>query len=1452
MGKPQIEAIYPLAPLQEGMLFHSLYAPRSGVYIEQLKFTIQGHLHLSHFQQAWEHVIARHAVLRTLFRWERRDKPLQVVLNRVKLPWHMVDLRPHPDPAGYVTDFLHTDRTQGFDLAKPPLLRLTLFQTGDTLYQLVWTFHHLLMDGWSMALVFEEVFLVYDSLCRGESITAGPAAPYQQYIQWLQQQDLTAAESYWRQTLAGIAEPTTLPISKTSTHLPADEQRYTEQIRTLSPELTASLQQLARQQQVTLNTVVQGAWALLLSRYAGDPDVLFGTTLSSRPADIPGVERMVGLFINTLPIRVMVSPYMRLDAWLQQLQQSQAAARQFDTTPLAQIHTWMNIPAGRTLFENLLIFENYPISEGAWEHIGSDLTVSDVHFYEKTNYALNMIVVPGPPLVLEISYNTAHYEAGVITRLLDHMETILAGMATQPDTILAEVPMLTVAEREQLLHTWNADTVDYPQDMGIHELVAAQVAQTPHAAALIFGKTTLTYTDLDQQANQLAHYLQSLGVGPETLVGMYAHRSIEMVVGLLAILKAGGAYIPLDPAYPLERIIFMLEDAQAPVILTQSSLLAQLPSGQAQVVCLDAPPPSLVSQPTTPPDSRVSPDNLAYVIYTSGSTGRPKGVQIPHAALVNFLTSMQQQPGLAAGESLLAVTTLSFDIAALELYLPLLVGGCILLTSAEVAADGTQLQQVLNQHPITVMQATPATWRMLIAVGWTGSPNLKVLCGGEAMLGPLAQDLLKRCASVWNMYGPTETTIWSAVQPVTATDATRPVVSIGCPIANTQLYILDHYQQMVPVGVPGELFIGGDGLARGYLNRPALTAERFIPNPFGPPGSRLYRTGDLARYNPDGTLEFMGRIDHQVKIRGFRIELGEIEAVLRQHPRIREGVVVARDSEQPDGNKRLVAYLVYHGQQTLSPTELRQHLRATLPDYMVPAHFVALPALPLTPNGKIDRKALPAPGTSRSDLESTYTAPRTTVEKTLVKLWTDLLDIDLIGIHDNFFALGGDSLQAVRFVALASKALDRDISLPVIFENPTIASLIEAIGQARPATSDPLQADDSPPLESKPGLLVERRPLLTLFATGHLPPVEAAALYYIEQRDWSLSDDIGTRFDYVPTLTDIIETPFGRVALILLPHLDTDLYTHPQQIIQSSVEAVGLAQHIGAKVVSLTGMIPSATNLGQDIAAVTADHLPPVTTGHATTTATVVLSIEKLLRLSHRNLAHETVAILGLGSVGTATVRLMLNVLPHPTELILCDVFEKQTHLDTIRTEIIAAGYQGSVRIATARADAPTEAYAASLIVGATNVPNVLDVNRLKPGTLLVDDSSPHCFNVEEAIRRLETQNDILFTEGGVLKLPQAATMVTYVPKWLEQVFFRALSGYNTNNITGCILSSLLSARHPELEPTTWPVNGETSFTHYQQLASFEIEAADLHCDTYTIPTVSIEKFNEKKLRIMT
>src|SRR6266516_3928945 len=584
----------------------------------------------------------------------------------------------------------------------------------------------------------------------------------------------------------------------------------------------------------------------------------------------------------------------------------------------------------------------------------------------------------------------------------------------QQDKYLLEGLELSITEAEQqLLMKWNATQTPFSNEKCIHQLFEEQVERTPEAAAVCFEDEQLTYCELNQRANQLARHLQRYEVGPEVLVGLCVERSLEMVVGLLGILKAGGAYVPLDPTYPPERIAFMLEDAHVRVLVTQQHLLTRLPAHGTTVVCLDADVAELTQQSEANVLSAVTSDHLAYVIYTSGSTGRPKGVQILHRAVVNFLLSMRQQPGLTAQDTLLAITTLSFDIAALELFLPLIVGARVIVASRETAADGAALAETLTQARVTVMQATPIPWRMLLAAGWQGNPDLKILCGGEALPLDLAHQLLPRAASLWNLYGPTETTIWSTLCKIEPRD---DVVSIGRPIANTQIYLLDTHLQLVPVGVSGELFIGGDGLARGYLNRPELTAERFIPHPFSnEPGACLYRTGDLARYRPDGTIEHLGRLDFQVKLRGFRIELGEIETVLSQHPGVRLAVVVAR--EDASGDKRLVAYIVLHEKRIVTLSELQSHVMKQLPTYMVPSAFMLLETFPLTSNGKIDRLALPAPKHTRPELQEDFVAPRTSVEEAVRGIWLQILKIEQIGIHDDFFELGGDSLMAMQMIS---------------------------------------------------------------------------------------------------------------------------------------------------------------------------------------------------------------------------------------------------------------------------------------------------------------------------------------------------------------------------------------------------------------------------------------------------
>jgi len=549
----------------------------------------------------------------------------------------------------------------------------------------------------------------------------------------------------------------------------------------------------------------------------------------------------------------------------------------------------------------------------------------------------------------------------------------------------------------------------------------------------------LTYAELNTCANQLAAALRAEGVGPGSIVGIYLERSSHLLVALLAVLKAGGTYLPLYPAFPRERLAFMMEDSRTPILLTDSQLQSTLPPYSGRVLLVDA--SALVSQSEENLASPSSPEQLAYILYTSGSTGRPKGVEISHRAVVNFLHSMRREPGLTADDILLAVTTLSFDIAGLELYLPLLVGARVVLASREVAADGIRLADLLERSKATVMQATPATWRVLVESGWQGNSKFKILCGGEALSRELARQLLSRCGELWNLYGPTETTIWSTVGRVTSSE---DKISIGRPIANTWIYILDSNLQLVPIGIPGELYIGGEGLAQGYLNRPELTAEKFIPNRFSAdPTARLYRTGDLARYLPDGCIEHLGRLDFQVKVRGYRIELGEIEAVLRQQEAVAETVAVAR--EDTPGEKRLVAYLVPKGGTGPSFEMLRTFLKAKLPDYMVPSSFVCLEALPLTPNGKIDRRALPPPEGTQMDSSRGYVAPRTPVEEVLVGIWSEVLGRRQVGIHDNFFDLGGHSLLATRVTTRIREALQVDVPLRSLFESPTVEGLVEQI-----------------------------------------------------------------------------------------------------------------------------------------------------------------------------------------------------------------------------------------------------------------------------------------------------------------------------------------------------------------------------------------------------------------------
>jgi len=920
LNHDNLEDLYPLSPMQQGMLFHTVYERESGTYFEQSVFTLEGELDVASFERAWQFVVDRHPILRSSFMWDL-EKPLQVVHREVAIKFHQQDWREQP-PDPLLQKYLAEDRHRDFDLHTAPLIRLALFRTADTIYKFVFSRHHIVLDRWSRSIVLKEVFEAYESLRAEREPQLDRPRPYGDYISWLTDQHLEDAESYWRAALAGFTVPTPIAIDQKSINTARQGREFADERIQLSEQSTARLSEFARAHKLTLNTLTQAAWALLLGTYAREQDVLFGVTVSGRPATLSGIESMVGLFINTLPLRVKLSPDTKILSWLESLQEQQFALQQYEYCSLLDIQSWGEIPRGTPLFETILVFENLPVNTGSKTANGNLKVQSDRSYGSVTGYPLTLLAMPGHRFALQLVYDCARFHPETVSRILTHLRTVLEELVTDPERQLSEISVIRSEEKQQLLVDWNQTSTDYERDVCVHQLIERQATLRPTAIAATFQDLQLTYAELNARANQLARHLRALGVGPESLVGICVERSLEMLVGVLGILKAGGAYVPLDPTFPGERLAFMIEDSELAVLLTQESLLAELPSTQAKMIVLDAEWDLISRNSTENFANAATADNLAYVIYTSGSTGKSKGVEVGHRALTNFLFSVQQEPGLSPDDVLLAVTTLSFDIAGLEIYLPLISGARVVIVESEVAADGIQLKQKIADSAATVMQATPATWQMLINAGWQGQPGLKVLCGGEALSRELANELLARGVTLWNMYGPTETTIWSTTGRIEAVGDSP--ITIGRPMANTQVYLLDAYQRPVPVGVAGELHIGGDGLARGYLNHPQLTAEKFIPNPFSDdPDARLYKTGDLARYLANGEIECLGRIDHQVKIRGFRIELGEIESVLRQHASVRESVVVAR--EDIAGERRLVAYVVpERGHQDIAVNDASQ------------------------------------------------------------------------------------------------------------------------------------------------------------------------------------------------------------------------------------------------------------------------------------------------------------------------------------------------------------------------------------------------------------------------------------------------------------------------------------------------------------------------------------------------
>ncbi|HEX6289429.1 MAG TPA: amino acid adenylation domain-containing protein [Herpetosiphonaceae bacterium] len=1070
----QVERVYPLTPLQQGLLFHALYAPQSGAYIVQVGLRFTGTLDVSALQRAWQQVVAHHAILRTAFLWGRVATPHQVVRCQLDVPFTIRDWRAATgdEQQRQLDAWRAADRAAGFDLTSAPLLRVHLFWLDDTTWECVWTHHHLILDGWSLPLVLRDLLTCYAAACEEHPPRLDRPRPYEDYLAWLQEQDQSAAEAYWRTALAGIAAPTPLGIDRPVGvgHTPT----YAERTVQMPSATTQALQRLARQEHLTLNTVMQAAWALLLSRYSGSADVVFGTVVAGRPADVPGVEQMVGMFINTLPRRVRLPPTMTLRHWLATLQREQAELRRYEYSALPQVQAWSAIPPGTPLFESLFVFENYPL---VGLHAASQalravapLQVEQLPVVQQAHYPLSLLVIPAAQLTLQCSFDQNRVTPAVAQRLLGHLQVVLDALLTDLDQPLAQVPLLTDREREQMLVAWNATQAEYPRHVCMHDVFTAQAEQTPDAPALIAGDGQMTYGELNRRANQLAWYLRARGVSAEARVAICLDRSPEMIVGLLGVLKAGGCYVPLDPAYPAERLHAILQEAQVCVLLTTQRLVARLPSHTAPVVRLDLDWMAIARERSDTLTSGVQPDHLAYVIYTSGSTGQPKGVMIAHRGLCNLATAQIRAFGVTSESRVLQFASLGFDASVSEIWMALLAGATLCLGPRDTPSSGVAALDLLREQAISIATLPPS---LLAVLSPADFPALRtVIAAGETCPAHVVERWATPGRCFFNAYGPTEASVCATIAACHASADQPP---IGHAIANAQVYVLDKNLQPLPVSVIGEVYIGGVGLARGYDRRVDLTAVTFIPDPFGrTPGARLYRTGDLARLREDGALDFIGRIDRQVKLRGYRIEPGEIEAMLQQHPAVCAAAVVVRGDtlvayvvgeQRGDGPERASgtreARTVQRG---IWHTELQAFLRERLPAYMIPDSVVPLDTLPLTLHGKVDRGHLLARSPERLVLERHVVAPRTEVEETIARIWTSALHLDRVSIHDNFFDLGGSSLLAIHIHTELCQTFNNHISLVEMFRHPTISGLSRYFSQ-----------DQAPPESSEHGYEPDQR-----------------------------------------------------------------------------------------------------------------------------------------------------------------------------------------------------------------------------------------------------------------------------------------------------------------------------------------------------------------------------------------
>lgn len=1032
----KIQKIFGLSPMQQGMLFHSLLEENSEAYFEQICFSIVGAFQIDLFEKSINILAERYEVLRTNFVYEKIQQPKQVVLLDTRKIVFYEDLTTLDgvEISVYLEKFKLEDRRKGFNLSGDALMRIQVFKVDSESYRVIWSYHHIIMDAWCLGTLSQELGHIYYSLQNNESFSLTDPTPYSSYINWLMKQDQEEGRGYWKEYLEHYNLHATIPLKSSN-----ENKKYVQREHSFTYDevLTQKLQAIASTQQVTINTVFQTMWGILLQRYNNVNDVVFGSVVSGRPSELAGVEKMVGLFINTIPVRISTAKGQTFTSLLKQVQNRALDSEKYDYISLAEIQSDSTAKDG--LIEHIILFQNFPVETMLTEIFNKErvaFEIKDAQGFEQTNYDFSITVSLGKEINIKFKYNAEVYKGQMVKAIETHLTAIAENISIYQDILIEDIEVVNDEEKQLLLHQYNKIGEKDIENQTIDQLFEQQAEQCKADIALIYDKQSITYRELNERSNQLARLLRSKGVTSGNIVGVMVDRSIEMIVGILGVLKAGGAYLPLDPDYPSNRLQFMLEDSGTKVLLTETALLGRVSFFSGYVLDLKNEEYYIHDGLNLEREHHIH--DIAYLIYTSGSTGVPKGVLVEHKALTNFVDGITERIPFKSYKSIAALTTVAFDIFFVETLLPLTQGLQVVIATRNQQTEPGAICELLINNKIDILQITPSRLKLLInQQKQIGLENIKIMMvGGEAFPNNQLAELKKMTnATIYNMYGPTETTIWSSIFNVTNSDE----VYLGEPISNTQIHILNEHKKLQPQGAVGEICISGYGVARGYMNRPELSEERFVPDPYVA-GQKMYMTGDIGRRYTDGAIEYLGRADDQVKIRGFRIELSEVESRLLQHREIKEAAVVAKPDE--DGNHYLVAFIVCSYELMVS--EIRAYLSNHLPDYMLPSLFIELDAIPLTLNGKKDRKAL-SNYSIQTIVKQKYTSPQNELEEKLLHIWTDILKHDRIGIHDNFFELGGHSLKVMMLVSKIEKELNSKVSIKLIFEHPTVAELAEYI-----------------------------------------------------------------------------------------------------------------------------------------------------------------------------------------------------------------------------------------------------------------------------------------------------------------------------------------------------------------------------------------------------------------------